>query len=335
MEKASGSLVSGAEYSADGRYLTDVTDTRGYVTSYEYDETRGVQTRVTSGKESKTDATGGRTVNYTYNAQNDLLTGVSQQNGTGTAQVGYTYDGDERAVVDPAQRVRIPVLIQPVRPGASGAGRGAGGGRNVLLSTSTYLQNGAGKLSRMSYGNGDWYVDYGYDALSRLTRQSYNGVTAFEWGYNNKGRRRGKRPRKRPRDAVRVRHAGAYERMVEHVWSEGSYRYDENNSLLKWRYGAFGLTAEQENTYRRNLLTKSTVGGVTVNYTYDADAGVGKEGGSAEDDVRLPAGDDELDQPDDDIPESHERVWGRTRSSITRTSRTGTGTSCSIGISGI
>ena len=41
-----------------------------------------------------------------------------------------------------------------------------------------------------------------------------------------------------------------------------------------------------------------------------ADAGVGKEGGRAEDDVRLPAGDDELDQPDDDIPESHERVWG-------------------------
>ena len=182
----------------------------------------------------------------------------------------------------------------------------------MLLSTSTYLQNGAGKLSRMSYGNGDWYVDYGYDALSRLTRQSYNGVTAFEWGYNNKGQTAWEKDHANGRE---TRYGYDTLGRMSEWWNtsgaRGSYRYDENNSLLKWRYGAFGLTAEQENTYRRNLLTKSTVGGVTVNYTYDALTRVSeKEGGRAEDDVRLPAGDDELDQPDDDIPESHERVWG-------------------------
>ena len=37
-----------------------------------------------------------------------------------------------------------------------------------------------------------------------------------------------------------------------------------------------------------------------------ADAGVGKEGGSADDDVRLPAGAGDL-EPDDDVPGAHER----------------------------
>ncbi len=270
-EASARSLVSGAEYSADGRYLTDVTDTRGYVTSYEYDETRGVQTRVTSGKESKTDATGGRTVNYTYNAQNDLLTGVSQQNGTGTAQVGYTYDGTNALSSIQHNGFEYRFSYNPYGQAHQVRVGEPEGGRNVLLSTSTYLQNGAGKLSRMSYGNGDWYVDYGYDALSRLTRQSYNGVTAFEWGYNNKGQTAWEKDHANGRE---TRYGYDTLGRMSEWWNtsgaRGSYRYDENNSLLKWRYGAFGLTAEQENTYRRNLLTKSTVGGVTVNYTYDA-----------------------------------------------------------------
>ena len=130
--------------------------------------------------------------------------------------------------------------------------------------------NGHGSLA-MIYGNGDWYVDYGYDALSRLTRQSYNGVTAFEWGYNNKGQTAWEKDHANGRE---TRYGYDTLGRMSEWWNtsgaRGSYRYDENNSLLKWRYGAFGLTAEQENTYRRNLLTKSTVGGVTVNYTYDA-----------------------------------------------------------------
>ena len=269
VNEASGrSLVSSAEYSEDGRYLTDVTDTRGYVTSYTYDETRGVQTSVTSGKESKTDATGARTVNYTYNAQNDLLTGVSQQNGSVVAQVGYTYDADN--ALSSIQHNGFEYRFTYNAGGQPYQVKVSNGNSDFVLSQSTYLRNGLGKLSRLNYGN-NWWVDYGYDSLGRLTSQSYNGTAAFEWGYNNKSQLAWEKDIQNGRNTTYT--YDTLGRMSEWWNTNGarsSYRYDENNSLVKWKYGAFGLAAEQENTYRRNLLTKSTVGGVTVDYTYDA-----------------------------------------------------------------
>lgn len=65
-------LTSSATYTSNGAFVDTVTDQRGTVTKYDYNQNKELLKSVATNY----GAADARTVNYTYNANNDLLTKV-------------------------------------------------------------------------------------------------------------------------------------------------------------------------------------------------------------------------------------------------------------------
>ena len=124
-----------------------------------------------------TDAAG-NTINYTYDNNNDLLTGVSASAGGQTVSNTYSY-AHRRLTGITHNGFNYSFAYDGFNNVASTS---VG---NQVLSSNTYLPHN-GLLSTSTYGNGDT-VSYTYDNQYRTTGKSYNGQTAFTYVYDAYG----------------------------------------------------------------------------------------------------------------------------------------------------
>ncbi len=164
-------LSGGASYSADGRFLTGVTDDWGAKTSYAYDETKGLLTSTTSTK--------GVTASYSYNSYN-LPTGVSATADGKTYGSSYVYNSKRQLSKISHNGTNYTMEYTPfgqlskVKVGSR------------TLASSTYGANN-GLLLSTTDGNG-YQVGYTYDALGRVTAQRVKGTEKYQWEYDSFGR---------------------------------------------------------------------------------------------------------------------------------------------------
>lgn len=117
--------------------------------------------------------------NYTYDANTDAVTSVSQTLSNGqTVSNSYTYDN---------------YRLKTISHNGFNYSFNYDNFGNVtqtkvdsqVLSTNTYCENN-GDLKRIEYGNGN-YVDYTYDDYGNISAISQNGSPNFTWKYDSTG----------------------------------------------------------------------------------------------------------------------------------------------------
>ena len=238
-------LTSTATYTADGNRLASTTDTSGKTTTYSYnantnvlewvqypEDTATARTTYTYDtmyrlKETYVAVSSGTNLsaNYTYNADDQLTT---LQTGSTTYTFGYTDFG-----------LRSNIQI---------------GSRT--LASYTYTDDRNHYLSSLDYGNGD-KVQYTYDDLGRVTKQTFEDGDTVTYAYDNNG-------------ALATVTDSATGRTT-------TYYYDTTGRLIRYRE-ADNVDFDHSVSYAyddRNLLTalKETIDGTTqtTTYTYDED----------------------------------------------------------------
>ena len=162
------SITSSATYSANGEYMTSMTDSRGNTTSYEYNKNRGYLTSETNPKDVKT--------TYAYSSS-ELLDSVNVANST----VTYGYDTAKRlsSITSPSGTVY----------GFTYDSFGSNMAIKIgLRNLSNYVyDNAKGLLDYTLYGNGT-LVDYSYDALGRQTETIINQALRYTKLYDGASR---------------------------------------------------------------------------------------------------------------------------------------------------
>ncbi len=158
--ESSDKIVSTAEYTQNGNYVSKITDSRGGGTLYNHNALTGTLTNTTDPN--------GNVTSYTYDAATNALLSVA----SGSSSVAYTYEND---------------LLTGITAGGNAyaftydaLGRRTGvkiGSR--LLSATEY----SGTLvSKQTYSSGN-YITYSYDNLDRITEKKYNNDSTAAAGY--------------------------------------------------------------------------------------------------------------------------------------------------------
>ena len=161
-------IITSAQYSASGNYVSSMTDALGQTVRYQYNEQNGRLESVTDPK--------GNVTSYTYDPNNNALLSVS----SGGATVGYSYENDR---------------LKSITSGGNSYGfnyDAFGRRTSVTVGGSTLSEtayDSAGRVSRQTYGNGR-YIDFTYDNLDRITSKVYNNSSndkaVYYYGTNGK-----------------------------------------------------------------------------------------------------------------------------------------------------
>ena len=166
--------TSSATYTENGAFLDTVTNNRGYVAQYDYNQHTGVLDSLILNRGTNNE----RETSYTYDSNNNLMLSQTQTSGEKTATVGYTYDQNRLTEVTSngfSYRFNYDTW---------------GNMNDIKVGNQSLTQNifasGNGKLLESRFGNGD-RISYGYDKQERQTQKLYNGILSFEWTYNNRG----------------------------------------------------------------------------------------------------------------------------------------------------
>lgn len=151
-EQASERIVTTAEYTQSGNYISKAFDTRGNYTQYNYNEQKGTLTSTTDPEDN--------IASYTYDPNNAALLSAS----SGGVTVSYTYETDRlKSITSGGNSYSFTYDAFGRRTSVKIGDR--------LLSSTEY----SGKLvSKQTYGNGN-YIDFTYDSLDRIASMVYNG----------------------------------------------------------------------------------------------------------------------------------------------------------------
>ena len=169
-----GKTISSPVNAYSGAYLSSVTDPFGNVTSYSYTQSKGTLNSLTNAKSV--------TTNYTYNANNDLLTKVK----TGSSEVRYSYTNRRlTSLVHNTASATSGDVTYNLQYNAFGTQTAVKVGTQSLVSY-TYASNN-GDLTKTQYGNGQ-YLTPTYDSLGRVSKLSYNGSAIYEYYYGTNGK---------------------------------------------------------------------------------------------------------------------------------------------------
>ena len=260
-EKIHKTINSSVTYQDNGNFIHTIKDSRGNVTTYGFDTSRGLQTSVTDAKNNIT--------SYTYNANNDRLEAVAQ----GNSNVGYEYYafGGLKKITAPSGTAYNFSYDKYYNTSAISVG-------TQTLSEYIYNDNN-GPLKQMRYGNGN-VVDYTYDNFDRITQTAYNNSVKNKYKYDKSGNLYQKQDL-----FVNITSQYLYDlsgRIQEARASDGSsisYKYDEYNRVKSYIYTANGVTNKTQYIYGNASTAGQKVDllyGVkhndiqTLSYSYDA-----------------------------------------------------------------
>ncbi len=233
-------MTSSAAYTSDGNRLSTTTDAAGNVTTYSYNANTNVLEWVQYPNGSGTKTT------YTYDTMYRLAT-ASASTGTQTLSASYTYEND---------------LLTKLTTGSTTYNFAYGnfGLRSSIkvgsttLATYTYTSRN-NYLQTLAYGNSD-SVQYTYDSLGRVTKETYEDGDTVTYAYDNDG-------------ALATVTDSATGRKT-------TYYYDFTNRLMKYVEQGSGYSHSVGYTYDTlNNLTQlvETINGTerTTAYAYDDD----------------------------------------------------------------
>jgi len=169
-EDVGQTIETAATYTANGNFVSTVSDQRGNNTTYSYNQNTGTLTSVADAKSS---------TSYTYNTDNSLAS---------VRSVGYTveYTYAEDRLTDINTDDSVYYKFQYDTFGRSTAVQV---GNNASYQTlAQYTYNTTGLLSTLTYGN-SWKVNYVYDSLDRVTQVNYNNSSTqkLEYLYGSDG----------------------------------------------------------------------------------------------------------------------------------------------------
>jgi RHS repeat-associated protein len=243
-------------YDSNGRLLQK-TDPNGLVTSYAYDprgrlsqiseQANGATARVTafsytpSGKLARTTLPDGRTLSYSYNGAQELMT-VTDNLGD---KIGYTYDSrgnrSQTSTYDPdGTLVRQIKSVYDIRDHLQSINDGG--------SVTQQVNDALGNLVQQTDPNNNPPTSHSYDPLNRLikTIDAINGTTGYRYDPN-----------------------GQVDQVTTPNGATTDYQYDDFGDLLQEDSPDRGTT-----TYRYdaagNLTQKTDARGVIATYSYDA-----------------------------------------------------------------
>ena len=170
----SQAIVTGTEYGDRGRFAVSQTDSRGNVSTSDYDDNTGLVTLSTDAKGISTSYTydsfhhptgvssEGVIASYSYNSKiHDQLRSIQTGEGKSGETYNFTYDayGNTKAVTRST--------------------------KDKKLVANTYMPNN-GKIKTTTYGNGN-KITYGYNTLEQLTSESWNSKDVTRYEYDNRG----------------------------------------------------------------------------------------------------------------------------------------------------
>ena len=146
------------EYTQSQNFVAKTTDERNNETVYSYDENKGTLQSVTNAN--------GVSTQYAYDENNNSLLSVSSAGVTNS----YEYENDRLQSINVNGALQYSFLYDKFgRTTANRVGNG-----NAWRTLSELEYNGAGLLSKQTYGNGDT-VEFSYDKFDRQTEKRYNG----------------------------------------------------------------------------------------------------------------------------------------------------------------
>ncbi len=146
------------EYTQSQNFVAKTTDERNNETVYSYDENKGTLQSVTNAN--------GVSTQYAYDENNNSLLSVSSVGVTNS----YEYENDRLQSINVNGALQYSFLYDKFgRTTANRVGNG-----NAWRTLSELEYNGAGLLSKQTYGNGDT-VEFSYDKFDRQTEKRYNG----------------------------------------------------------------------------------------------------------------------------------------------------------------
>ena len=262
-------INSSATYTANGNYLSTLTDARGNSSAYVYGENTGLLTKFT-------DALDNRTL-YAYNLDNKRLTAVAydkNKNGQGDDPdtiVNYAYSKGRLSTITHNG------FTYGFTYDDFGNMLTTSAGGNTLV-TNTYGSNN-GMLLSSQYGNG-YYVDYEYDRFNRVAAEKHNGSVAYHYIYDNNGNIKSLSDKLNDIDynyeydfIGRLVRSFVTKDSANYLTSQ--VKYDEYNRLTHQKYILADGT-KHNYQYHYNNLGDNLLAGVslpysrTLTYTYDS-----------------------------------------------------------------
>ena len=264
----SAAIKASVAYTSNGAFVNQATDQDGNAVTYHYSQNTGTLS-------SATDSSG--TVTYSYNADNNLLTGVSkelEEEGY-TASNTYAYTAETSRNLEKITHNGTEYNIEYDAYNNKTASRV--GGR--LLARNSYHANN-GLLSSVTYGTGR-YVTYAYDAFGNIATQNSSGKEYNSYSdrtgavirhedslngllYDSEYDTTGRLVRQSAQDTGKAQTSDRSVYALE-------YGYDLNNNVTKLINITPHMKAENTYEYEKdNLPRKHTIdGGKNITYTYD------------------------------------------------------------------
>ncbi len=221
-----------AEYTANGNYLTKLTDEKENETNYEYNQTTGTLTKVTDAKNN--------IINYTYDTLNRIQTARKTANGQ-NYQNSYTYANDRLNTI--THNGFSYSFIYDKFGNTSQVKVGS-----QTLITNNYATNN-GLLTSATYGNNQ-QISYTYDRFNRMITQTKTQGT-YQYEYDAKSNL-------------------AYSQSPEGI--KTYYTYDLADRLVKVNNTTYNFTRSYTYDQNNNINSKKyKLGNATneINYTFD------------------------------------------------------------------
>lgn len=236
-------MTGSAQYTADGNRLVSTTDAVGKTTQYSYH----ADTNVLEWVQYPEDTEATRT-NYTYDSMYRVATIACTTDTQSAMSAEYTYENDLLTSIETGGTVYQFTygnfaLRSSVKVGSK------------TLASYSYTEDRNNRLKALDYGNGD-KVEYTYDKLGRLLTQTYEDGATVTYHYDN---------------------SGALAKLTDSVTGRTTlYFYDFSDRLMEYSETGAGFTHSLSYTYddQNNLseMTESINGEEnTVSYTYDDD----------------------------------------------------------------
>ena len=285
VDSANKAITSTAQYTADGNYLTNQTDSSGISTNYTNDETKGLVT---------TSKTGDTTTHYTYEDKTDRQSSIYiggklsiqyiYENGNLKTIRRGSYESDTENDTNSSQGIHQDYNYTY----DSFGNKTSVSVGNRELARYEYAPNN-GNLIKTTYANGNT-VELVYDVFDRVVEEKYNGTVKYRYVYNGEGDLAKK---------IEVQHSGLSEKEVNVVNYEydsldrlihsseeriedgkttevqrSEHIYDGENRITKQSWSVGGEAGRSENyTYSTTdgtLQSMKTANGETISFEYDA-----------------------------------------------------------------
>ena len=285
VDSANKAITSTAQYTADGNYLTNQTDSSGISTNYTNDETKGLVT---------TSKTGDTTTHYTYEDKTDRQSSIYiggklsvqyiYENGNLKTIRRGSYESDTENDTNSSQGIHQDYNYTY----DSFGNKTSVSVGNRELARYEYAPNN-GNLIKTTYANGNT-VELVYDVFDRVVEEKYNGTVKYRYVYNGEGDLAKK---------IEVQRSGLSEKEVNVVNYEydsldrlihsseeriedgkttevqrSEHIYDGENRITKQSWSVGGEAGRSENyTYSTTdgtLQSMKTANGETISFEYDA-----------------------------------------------------------------